>query len=59
MKLAYEEAMQELQQIVAQLQENAVSVDELSDKVKRAAELIAYCREKLRTTEESLEGLLE
>ncbi|MCB9298410.1 MAG: exodeoxyribonuclease VII small subunit [Lewinellaceae bacterium] len=59
MKLTYEEAMQELQQIVAQLQEDAVSVDELSDKVKRAAELIAYCREKLRTTEESLKGLLE
>ncbi|MCB0597176.1 MAG: exodeoxyribonuclease VII small subunit [Lewinellaceae bacterium] len=59
MKLTYEEALQELQQIVAQLQEDAVSVDELSEKVKRAAELIAYCREKLRKTEESLEGLLE
>ncbi|MCB0550506.1 MAG: exodeoxyribonuclease VII small subunit [Phaeodactylibacter sp.] len=59
MKLSYEEALQELQQIVAQLQEDAVSVDELSEKVKRAAELIAYCREKLRTTEESLEGLFE
>ncbi|MCO6476677.1 MAG: exodeoxyribonuclease VII small subunit [Phaeodactylibacter sp.] len=59
MKLTYEKALQELQQIVAQLQEDAVSVDELSDKVKRAAELIAYCREKLRTAEESLEGLFE
>ena len=59
MKLTYEEALQELQQIVAQLQEDTVSVDELSEKVKRAAELIAYCREKLRTTEESLEGLFE
>ena len=59
MKPTYEEALQELQQIVAQLQEDAVSVDELSEKVKRAAELIAYCREKLRKTEESLEGLLE
>lgn len=59
MKLTYEEALQELQQIVTQLQEDAISVDELSDKVKRAAELIAYCREKLRKTEESLEGLFE
>ena len=59
MKLTYEEALQELQQIVAQLQEDTVSVDELSEKVKRAAELIAYCREKLRTTEENLEGLFE
>ena len=59
MNPSYEEALQELQQIVAQLQEDAVSVDELSEKVKRAAELIAYCREKLRTTEENLEGLFE
>ena len=59
MKLTYEEALQELQQIVVQLQEDAASVDELSEKVQRAAELIAYCREKLRTTEENLEGLFE
>ncbi|MCB0588467.1 MAG: exodeoxyribonuclease VII small subunit [Phaeodactylibacter sp.] len=59
MKLTYEAALEELQQIVADLQEDAIGVDELSDKVKRAAELIAYCREKLRTTEESLEGLFE
>ena len=59
MKLTYEKALEELQQIVTQLQEDEVGVDELSDKVKRAAELIAYCREKLRTTEESLEGLFE
>lgn len=59
MNPSYEEALLELQQIVAQLQEDAVSVDELSEKVQRAAELIAYCREKLRTTEENLEGLFE
>ncbi len=59
MKLTYEKALQELQQIVAQLQEDAVSVDELSEKVKRAAELIAYCREKLRATEEGLESFFE
>ncbi|MCB0580374.1 MAG: exodeoxyribonuclease VII small subunit [Phaeodactylibacter sp.] len=59
MKLSYEEALEELQQIVVQLQEDAASVDELSEKVQRAAELIAYCREKLRTTEENLEGLFE
>ena len=59
MNPSYEEALQELQQIVTQLQEDAISVDELSEKVQRAAELIAYCREKLRTTEENLEGLFE
>ncbi|HQU60984.1 MAG: exodeoxyribonuclease VII small subunit [Phaeodactylibacter sp.] len=59
MKINYEKAMEELQQIVGQLQEDSLSVDELSAKVKRAAELIALCREKLRKTEEDLEGLFE
>jgi exodeoxyribonuclease VII small subunit len=59
MKLSYEKALEELQQIVAQLQEGELSVDELSAKVKRAAELIAHCRSKLRQTEQELEGLFE
>ncbi|MCB0572034.1 MAG: exodeoxyribonuclease VII small subunit [Phaeodactylibacter sp.] len=59
MKINYEKAMEELQQIVAQLQEDNLSVDELSAKVKRAAELITQCREKLRQTEQELEGLFE
>ncbi|MCR9099634.1 MAG: exodeoxyribonuclease VII small subunit [bacterium] len=59
MNLTYEEAIQELQETVAQLQEDEVNMDELSAKVKRAAELIAYCREKLRATEAEIGGLFE
>ena len=55
----YEEALKELQEIVGLLQEEAVSIDDLSDKVKRAAELIKYCKEKLRSTGEELETLFE
>ncbi|MFK7810764.1 MAG: exodeoxyribonuclease VII small subunit [Saprospiraceae bacterium] len=57
--LSYDKAMQELKMIVGQLQEEAVSIDDLSNKAKRAAELIKYCREKLRTTETDLKGLFE
>ena len=53
----YEEALQELQVIVQQLQQNEVGVDDLAAKVKRAAALIKYCREKLRTTEDELQNL--
>jgi len=59
MKISYEDAIKELQETVAQLQEDEVSIDELSEKVKRAAALIAYCREKLRSTEEEIGGLFE
>ncbi|MBI5917470.1 MAG: exodeoxyribonuclease VII small subunit [Bacteroidetes bacterium] len=57
-KPTYESALQELQAIVAQLQEEAVGMDDLSEKVNRAAELIKFCREKLRTTEEEVAGFL-
>ncbi len=58
-KLTYESALLELQGIVTQLQEEAVGMDDLSEKVSRAAELLAFCREKLRETEEKVEGLFE
>ena len=59
MNMKYEEALKELQQIMTQLQEEQVSIDDLSQQVKRAAELIQHCRTKLRETEEDIGGLFE
>lgn len=56
-ELTYESAMAELQKIVQELQEQAVNMDELSSKVKRSAELLTYCREKLRKTESETEKM--
>ena len=56
---SYESAMQELQEIVDQLQEEAVSVDDLSEKVKRAAELIQFCKGKLRFTETEIKTIFK
>lgn len=55
--LSYEKAMQELQEIVDQLQEETIGIDDLSLKVKRAAELIQYCKEKLRSTDSELKSI--
>lgn len=49
--------MTELQNIVGELQNEAVSIDDLSKKVNRAAELIKFCRGKLRTTETEIQDL--
>ena len=57
-KISYESAMKELQEIVSQLQEESIGMDELTEKVKRSAELISFCKEKLRSTKQELEGLL-
>lgn len=55
----YTEAFEELQQIVSDLEDGEISVDELSLKIKRAAELIKICRQKLVSTEEDVNQILK
>lgn len=57
-KINYTEAYQELQTIVAEIEQGEISVDELSEKVKRAALLIRICKQKLKTTEEDVNKIL-
>ncbi len=57
-KMTFEKAYRELQDILAKLQDEAVSIDDLGDKTKRAGELIEYCRKILRNTEEELGEVL-
>ncbi|MFP4472162.1 MAG: exodeoxyribonuclease VII small subunit [Bacteroidales bacterium] len=57
-KPGYTEAFEELQQIVNEIELGEISVDELSQKVKRAAELIKICKTKLTTTEEDVSSIL-
>ena len=45
-KLTYKEAMAEIEDIVTKLENNQLDVDELSGKVKRVSELIAFCKSK-------------
>lgn len=55
----YTAALEELQSIVAELQSDSVSMDDLATKTKRAAELIHFCQQRLRTTEEEITNLFE
>ncbi len=55
----YTKAFEELQTIVAEIEQGEISVDELSEKVKRAAQLIKVCKLKLTTTEEDVNRILK
>jgi exodeoxyribonuclease VII small subunit len=55
----YTEAFEELQRIVSEIEQGEISVDELSEKVKRAALLIKVCKSKLSTTEEDVNKILK
>lgn len=58
-KPTYKEALQEIEDIVSKLEDNQLDVDELSGKVKRVSELLAFCKSKLHETEEEVEKILQ
>lgn len=58
-KINYTEAFDELQEIVSEIEQGEISVDELSEKVKRAAMLIKICKAKLTSTEEDVNKILK
>ncbi|MEG1572876.1 MAG: exodeoxyribonuclease VII small subunit [Bacteroidales bacterium] len=58
-ELTYTQAFEELQNLVAQMENAQVSIDDLTQKLKRAGELIEICQSKLSDTEEEVSKLLD
>lgn len=56
--ITYEAAFKELREIEADIQNEAVSVDVLAEKIKRASELIAICQTKLTKTEAEVNKII-
>jgi len=54
----YEEDLEELTRLVDQIGEEDCPVDQLEDKVRRAADLIRSLRERLSTTETTVQEVL-
>jgi exodeoxyribonuclease VII small subunit len=59
MKKTYSEAYTELQNLVELLENAEISVDELSEKIKLATELIKICEEKLTSTEAEVSKIIQ
>jgi exodeoxyribonuclease VII small subunit len=57
-KPSYTQAIAELENLVSQMESAEISIDELSEKVKRASFLIKLCREKLVSTEIEIGSIL-
>jgi len=56
--LTYEAAYEELAQIAKAIETESVSVDVLAQKVKRAADLVAFCQTKLKSTEAEVNKII-
>lgn len=54
----YTDALNELHEIAKAIDNETIPLDELSAKVKRASELIIFCKKKLRDTEDDVKKIL-
>lgn len=58
-KITYSEAMARLEEIVAQIDDNELEIDALSEKIKEANKLIEFCAGKLTKAEAEVEKILK
>ena len=58
-ELTYAEAMAEIEKILGRLRSEEMNVDGLAAEVKRATELIASCKARLRKAEADVNKVLE
>ena len=58
-QLTYGEATAQIEKLLARLRSEEMDVDTLAAEVKRATELIASCKERLRKAEEEVNKILE
>ncbi|MCR9246488.1 MAG: exodeoxyribonuclease VII small subunit [bacterium] len=56
---SYSEATSELDDILREIESGTIDLDVLSDKVERAAGLLAVCREKLAATETKVKKVVD
>ncbi|MGP1514907.1 MAG: exodeoxyribonuclease VII small subunit [Bacteroidales bacterium] len=57
--LNYTEAYKQLQQIILKMESSQMQVDELSDNIKKATNLIHICKEKLTIIESDVNSLIQ
>ncbi len=57
--IKYEEAVRELENIVAQMENGQLDIDTLSAQLARAQELVEVCKSKLLKTDNEIKKLLD
>ena len=57
-KETYKSAVEELEKIVEEIENESIDVDLLAEKVKRASYLIKLCKNKLKSTDDEVKGIL-
>ncbi len=57
--ISYSESIRQIEEILKKIENEELDVDELSDKVKKAADLLKLCKSKLHDTEAEIQKILD
>ena len=57
--MTYEESLQKLETIVRKMEVGEYSIDELTEQLKTAQQLISQCKDKLTKTDAEIKKILE
>lgn len=57
--MKYEEAMRQLEDIVAKMENGDLDIDQMSEQLKTAQKLIKLCKDKLTKTDEDIKKILD
>uniref|UniRef100_A0AB33JN16 Exodeoxyribonuclease VII small subunit n=5 Tax=unclassified Prevotella TaxID=2638335 RepID=A0AB33JN16_9BACT len=58
-EIKYEEAVRQLEQIVARMENNELDIDHMTEQLKQAQKLIKLCKDKLTKTDAEIKKVLE
>lgn len=57
--IKYEDAIQQLEDIVEKLENNELDIDEMPEALKRAQQLLKLCRDRLTKTDAEIQKIQE
>lgn len=58
-KIKYEDAVNEIEQIVSKMENNELDIDQLTVQLRRAQYLIKLCKDKLTKTDSEIKKILD
>ncbi len=58
-KQTYQQAVEEIEEILVQIENDELDVDAISVKVKRVSELLRFCKSQLKSTEDEVDNILK
>ena len=58
-EIKYEDAVKELEHIVAQMENNELDIDVMGERLKKAQKLMKLCRDRLTKTDQEVKKILD